>query len=46
MPSAHSLRSLCQAACFAALGFILMIMSLTFIITDWVSGEVHSGGGH
>ncbi|CAL8275651.1 unnamed protein product [Boreogadus saida] len=34
------------AACFAALGFILMIMSLTFIITDWVSGAVHSGGGH
>uniref|UniRef100_A0A8C5B8G2 Sodium-coupled neutral amino acid transporter 3-like n=1 Tax=Gadus morhua TaxID=8049 RepID=A0A8C5B8G2_GADMO len=34
------------AACFAALGFILMIMSLTFIITDWVSGVVHSGGGH
>ncbi|CAL8367303.1 unnamed protein product [Lota lota] len=39
-------RSKILAACFAALGFILMIMSLSFIITDWVSGEVHSGGGH
>ncbi|XP_058500058.1 sodium-coupled neutral amino acid transporter 3-like isoform X1 [Solea solea] len=35
-----------QAACFAALGFIFMVMSLSFIITDWVSGESRSGGGH
>uniref|UniRef100_A0AAQ5Z8I1 Amino acid transporter transmembrane domain-containing protein n=1 Tax=Amphiprion ocellaris TaxID=80972 RepID=A0AAQ5Z8I1_AMPOC len=35
-----------QAACFAALGFIFMIMSLSFIITDWVTGESRSGGGH
>ncbi|XP_059188635.1 sodium-coupled neutral amino acid transporter 3-like [Centropristis striata] len=35
-----------QAACFAALGFIFMIMSLSFIIIDWVSGESRSGGGH
>ncbi|XP_068180701.1 sodium-coupled neutral amino acid transporter 3-like [Antennarius striatus] len=35
-----------QAACFAALGFIFMVMSLSFIIIDWVSGETRSGGGH
>ncbi|CAG6021758.1 unnamed protein product [Menidia menidia] len=35
-----------QAACFAALGFIFMIMSMTFIILDWVTGESRSGGGH
>lgn len=35
-----------QAACFAALGFIFMVMSLSFIITDWVTGESRSGGGH
>lgn len=35
-----------QAACFAALGFIFMIMSLSFIIIDWVTGETRSGGGH
>lgn len=35
-----------QALCFAALGFIFMIMSLSFIITDWVTGESRSGGGH
>ncbi|CAL8237387.1 unnamed protein product [Arctogadus glacialis] len=34
------------AACFAARGFILVIMGLTITITDWVSGGVHSGGGH
>ncbi|CAL8319345.1 unnamed protein product [Merluccius merluccius] len=39
-------RSKIQAACFAALGFVFMIMSLSFIIIDWVTGEVHSGGGH
>ncbi|XP_068602634.1 sodium-coupled neutral amino acid transporter 3-like [Brachionichthys hirsutus] len=35
-----------QAACFAALGFIFMVMSLSFIIIDWVSGEPGSRGGH
>uniref|UniRef100_A0A8C5DWD2 Sodium-coupled neutral amino acid transporter 3-like n=1 Tax=Gouania willdenowi TaxID=441366 RepID=A0A8C5DWD2_GOUWI len=35
-----------QAACFATLGFIFMIMSLSFIIIDWVSGENRSVGGH
>uniref|UniRef100_A0AAR2L284 Amino acid transporter transmembrane domain-containing protein n=1 Tax=Pygocentrus nattereri TaxID=42514 RepID=A0AAR2L284_PYGNA len=35
-----------QAACFSALGFIFMSMSLTFIALDWMSGENHSGGGH
>ncbi|XP_054465722.1 sodium-coupled neutral amino acid transporter 3-like [Anoplopoma fimbria] len=35
-----------QAACFAALGFIFMIMSTSFIMIDWVTGESRSGGGH
>ncbi|KAJ8259152.1 hypothetical protein COCON_G00181640 [Conger conger] len=35
-----------QAACFAALGFAFMVMSLSFIVLDWVSGESRSGGGH
>uniref|UniRef100_A0A8C1T6B1 Solute carrier family 38 member 5b n=1 Tax=Cyprinus carpio TaxID=7962 RepID=A0A8C1T6B1_CYPCA len=35
-----------QAACFTALGFIFMSMSLTFIALDWVYGENRSGGGH
>ncbi|XP_056278186.1 sodium-coupled neutral amino acid transporter 3-like isoform X3 [Pseudoliparis swirei] len=35
-----------QAACFAALGVLFMIMSLSFIIVDWVTGESRSGGGH
>ncbi|XP_069560436.1 sodium-coupled neutral amino acid transporter 3-like [Brachyistius frenatus] len=35
-----------QAACFTALGFIFMVMSLSFIIIDWVTGESRSGGGH
>ncbi|XP_077369551.1 sodium-coupled neutral amino acid transporter 3-like [Festucalex cinctus] len=35
-----------QAACFAALGFIFMVVSLSFICIDWVSGEKRSGGGH
>ncbi|XP_008276590.1 sodium-coupled neutral amino acid transporter 3 [Stegastes partitus] len=35
-----------QAACFAALGFVFMVMSLSFIIIDWVTGESRSGGGH
>ncbi|XP_056129366.1 sodium-coupled neutral amino acid transporter 3-like [Lampris incognitus] len=33
-----------QAACFTALGFIFMIMSLTFIGLDWMSGVKRSGG--
>uniref|UniRef100_A0A4W4FJ80 Amino acid transporter transmembrane domain-containing protein n=1 Tax=Electrophorus electricus TaxID=8005 RepID=A0A4W4FJ80_ELEEL len=35
-----------QAACFTALGFIFMSMSLTFIALDWINGENRSGGGH
>uniref|UniRef100_A0A8C1PL41 Solute carrier family 38 member 5b n=1 Tax=Cyprinus carpio TaxID=7962 RepID=A0A8C1PL41_CYPCA len=35
-----------QAACFTALGFIFMSMSLTFITLDWVYEENRSGGGH
>ncbi|XP_041655046.1 sodium-coupled neutral amino acid transporter 3-like [Cheilinus undulatus] len=35
-----------QAACFAAVGFIFMVMSLSFIIIDWVTGESRSGGAH
>ncbi|XP_030589377.1 sodium-coupled neutral amino acid transporter 3-like [Archocentrus centrarchus] len=35
-----------QALCFAALGFVFMIMSLSFIIIDWVTGEARSVGGH
>uniref|UniRef100_A0A3Q3XN34 Amino acid transporter transmembrane domain-containing protein n=1 Tax=Mola mola TaxID=94237 RepID=A0A3Q3XN34_MOLML len=41
----HS-RPKIQAACFTALGFIFMTMSLTFIGLDWLSGEKHSLGGH
>ncbi|KAM6981882.1 LOW QUALITY PROTEIN: sodium-coupled neutral amino acid transporter 3-like [Tautogolabrus adspersus] len=35
-----------QAACFTALGFIFMSMSMTFIVLDWTSGEKRSLGGH
>lgn len=35
-----------QAACFSALGFIFMAMSLTFIGLDWMSGEKRNLGGH
>ncbi|XP_076022269.1 sodium-coupled neutral amino acid transporter 3-like [Genypterus blacodes] len=35
-----------QAACFTMLGFVFMIMSLTFIGLDWMSGENRSIGGH
>ncbi|XP_054625765.1 sodium-coupled neutral amino acid transporter 3-like [Dunckerocampus dactyliophorus] len=35
-----------QAACFTALGFIFMTMSLTFIGIDWMSGEKRNVGGH
>uniref|UniRef100_A0A8C3AJP4 Solute carrier family 38 member 3 n=1 Tax=Cyclopterus lumpus TaxID=8103 RepID=A0A8C3AJP4_CYCLU len=34
------------AACFAALGVSLMVMSLSFIIIDWTSGGSHAAGGH
>lgn len=39
-------RQKIQAACFAGLGFIFMVMSLSFIIIDWVNGAPRSGGGH
>ncbi|EMP26955.1 Sodium-coupled neutral amino acid transporter 3 [Chelonia mydas] len=35
-----------QAACFAALGFIFMVMSLSFIVADWVTTGRSRGGGH
>uniref|UniRef100_A0A668ABD1 Solute carrier family 38 member 5b n=1 Tax=Myripristis murdjan TaxID=586833 RepID=A0A668ABD1_9TELE len=41
-----SSRPKVQAACFTALGFIFMTMSLTFIVLDWMSGVKRSGGGH
>ncbi|XP_068014053.1 sodium-coupled neutral amino acid transporter 3 [Melanerpes formicivorus] len=34
------------AACFALLGVLFMIMSLSFIIIDWATGGGKSGGGH
>ncbi|XP_048878509.1 sodium-coupled neutral amino acid transporter 3-like isoform X1 [Brienomyrus brachyistius] len=34
------------AICFAALGFIFMIMSLSFIIIDWTTGSKNTNGGH
>uniref|UniRef100_A0A6Q2XMR5 Amino acid transporter transmembrane domain-containing protein n=1 Tax=Esox lucius TaxID=8010 RepID=A0A6Q2XMR5_ESOLU len=34
------------AACFAGLGVVFMIMSLSFIIIDWTMGSSNSGGGH
>eukprot|EP00076_Gallus_gallus_P044856 XP_025010394.1 sodium-coupled neutral amino acid transporter 3 isoform X2 [Gallus gallus] len=34
------------AACFALLGVLFMIMSLSFIITDWATGGGQSGGSH
>ncbi|CAH6777739.1 sodium-coupled neutral amino acid transporter 3 [Phodopus roborovskii] len=34
------------ALCFAAVGFLLMTMSLSFIIIDWVSGTSQHGGHH
>uniref|UniRef100_A0A6Q2YPU7 Amino acid transporter transmembrane domain-containing protein n=1 Tax=Esox lucius TaxID=8010 RepID=A0A6Q2YPU7_ESOLU len=34
------------AACFAALGFVFIVMSISFLINDWVSGVSRSGGGH
>ncbi|XP_058021790.1 sodium-coupled neutral amino acid transporter 3 [Ahaetulla prasina] len=34
------------AALFACLGVLFMIMSLSFIIIDWVSGGLKTGGSH
>lgn len=34
------------ALCFAGVGFLLMTMSLSFIIIDWVSGTSQRGGNH
>ncbi|XP_029453330.1 sodium-coupled neutral amino acid transporter 3-like [Rhinatrema bivittatum] len=34
------------AACFAGLGILFMIMSLSFIIIDWATGTSNSGGSH
>ncbi|KAG8523966.1 Sodium-coupled neutral amino acid transporter 3 [Galemys pyrenaicus] len=34
------------ALCFAVFGFLLMTMSLSFIIIDWVSGTSRQGGSH
>ncbi|OCT83238.1 sodium-coupled neutral amino acid transporter 3 [Xenopus laevis] len=34
------------AACFAVLGILFMIMSLSFIIIDWATGSSKSGGSH
>uniref|UniRef100_A0A8C4LWM7 Solute carrier family 38 member 3 n=1 Tax=Equus asinus asinus TaxID=83772 RepID=A0A8C4LWM7_EQUAS len=34
------------ALCFAVLGLLLMTMSMSFIIIDWVSGTGHHGGSH
>ncbi|KAF6101134.1 solute carrier family 38 member 3 [Phyllostomus discolor] len=34
------------ALCFAALGLLMMTMSLSFIIIDWVSGTSRHGGNH
>lgn len=42
----HPVLCLPQAACFALLGVLFMIMSLSFIITDWATGGGRSGGSH
>uniref|UniRef100_A0AAR2JH25 Amino acid transporter transmembrane domain-containing protein n=1 Tax=Pygocentrus nattereri TaxID=42514 RepID=A0AAR2JH25_PYGNA len=34
------------AACFAGLGVLFMIMSLSFIIIDWTSGSSNASSGH
>ncbi|XP_053508646.1 sodium-coupled neutral amino acid transporter 3a isoform X1 [Ictalurus furcatus] len=34
------------AACFAGVGVLFMIMSLSFIIIDWTSGSTKSNSGH
>ncbi|XP_034731730.1 sodium-coupled neutral amino acid transporter 5b [Etheostoma cragini] len=41
-----SSRPKIQAACFTALGFIFMSMSLTFIGIDWMTGEKRNLGSH
>ncbi|XP_036435175.1 sodium-coupled neutral amino acid transporter 3 [Colossoma macropomum] len=35
-----------MAIMFAALGFIFMVMSISFIIVEWVTGESRGIGGH
>uniref|UniRef100_A0A8C5H5K1 Sodium-coupled neutral amino acid transporter 3-like n=1 Tax=Gouania willdenowi TaxID=441366 RepID=A0A8C5H5K1_GOUWI len=35
-----------MAACFAGLGFLFMIMSLSFIIIDWTTGTSKAASGH
>ncbi|XP_023661292.1 sodium-coupled neutral amino acid transporter 3 [Paramormyrops kingsleyae] len=35
-----------MAACFATLGFLFMIMSLSFIIIDWTTGSSNASRGH
>uniref|UniRef100_A0A672ZLL6 Sodium-coupled neutral amino acid transporter 3-like n=1 Tax=Sphaeramia orbicularis TaxID=375764 RepID=A0A672ZLL6_9TELE len=34
------------AVCFAGIGFLFMIMSLSFIIIDWTSGTSKASSGH
>ncbi|XP_072539290.1 sodium-coupled neutral amino acid transporter 3 isoform X1 [Salminus brasiliensis] len=34
------------AACFAGLGVLFMIMSLSFIVIDWITGSSNAAGGH
>uniref|UniRef100_A0A8C4GTY8 Solute carrier family 38 member 3a n=1 Tax=Dicentrarchus labrax TaxID=13489 RepID=A0A8C4GTY8_DICLA len=34
------------AACFAGIGFLFMIMSLSFILIDWTSGTSNASSGH
>ncbi|XP_036905560.1 sodium-coupled neutral amino acid transporter 3 [Sturnira hondurensis] len=34
------------ALCFAVLGLLMMTMSLSFIVIDWVSGTSQHGGNH
>ncbi|XP_049895270.1 sodium-coupled neutral amino acid transporter 3-like isoform X1 [Epinephelus moara] len=34
------------AACFAGIGFLFMVMSLSFIIIDWTSGTSKAASGH
>lgn len=35
-----------MAACFAGIGFLFMIMSLSFILIDWTSGSSSASSGH
>ncbi|XP_071204615.1 sodium-coupled neutral amino acid transporter 3-like isoform X1 [Salvelinus alpinus] len=34
------------AACFAGIGFLFMVMSLSFILIDWTSGSSKASSGH